>query len=652
MSAPGKTYGGRYEVIERIGVGGMAEVYKARDELLGREVAVKVLSDRLSTDRTFVERFRREAQAAANLSHPNIVSLYDYGADEEGGANFIVMELIDGRGLEAVIADDGPLMPERAAEIATDVAKALERAHTSSLVHRDVKPSNIMITSYGQTKVTDFGIARATGDAEQTMTQTGMVIGTASYLAPEQAQGNPVDARSDVYALGCVLFEMLTGRPPFSGDTPLSIAYKHVRETPEPPSAINPDVPDALDAIVMKALAKNPDNRYQSAREMAEDLERFSAGQKVHAGPLMAGTTTVAPAATGTQVIEREEIWDEEEEPERKKAGMYVLAALLILGVFALLAYLLANNLMGDDPDPQLVRVPDVVGMDEDAAREELEGKGFDVQVTRKRTNKPEGQVTDQKPKAGERLEEGETVEITVSEGKPQTTVPELIGLSEEEAVAELEAARLRVGEVTTEVSEEVEEGLVISQSPEPGEEVNRRSKVDLVLSGGPEPVRVPSVIGQDEQTAIDEIEAAGLEADVLTASSEEAEGTVIAQDPEAGAEANPGDIVTITVSEGVEEQSMPDVTGQDADEAEAFLENDYGLTVSQVEEPCANATPPGSVCRQDPEPGDSVAEGDSATLYVQPGDASLPGEPVAAGGLLGLVLLGLMFRPGLRRRA
>ena len=645
MSTPGKTYGGRYQVIERVGVGGMAEVYKARDELLGREVAVKVLTDRLSTDRSFVERFRREAQAAANLSHPNIVSLYDYGSEEEAGANFIVMELIDGRGLEAVIADDGPLMPERAAEIAADVAKALDRAHKTGLVHRDVKPSNIMITSYGQTKVTDFGIARATGDAEQTMTQTGMVIGTASYLAPEQAQGNPVDARSDVYALGCVLYEMLTGQPPFSGDTPLSIAYKHVRETPSAPSAANPDVPDALDAIVMKALAKNPDNRYQSAEEMRADLERFTAGQKVHASPLLAGTTAVAPAATGTQVIEREEEWDPEPEPEPRKTGMYVVAALLILGIFALLAYLLANNLLGEDEPTRMVRVPDVVGMEEDDAVEELEVKGFEVEIERKRTNRPEGQVTAQDPEAGERLEQGEVVVLTVSEGKRQSTVPDLIGMSQEEAEAELEEARLRLGDVSSENSEE-DEGTIISQAPEPGEEVDRRSRVDIIVSAGPEPVRVPSVIGQTEQTAIDEIEAAGLQAEVLTASSDETEGTVIAQDPEAGAEAAPGDVVTITVSEGVEEQPMPDVSGQDADEAQAFLESDYGLNVTQVEQPCANAIPPGSVCRQDPESGEPVAEGDRATLYVQPGDASLPSsQPLAASVVAGLLLLGLTPR-------
>ena len=634
MSTAGKVYGGRYEVIERVGLGGMAEVYRARDDLLGREVAVKVLSDRLSTDKSFVERFRREAQAAANLSHPNIVSLYDYGSDE--GANFIVMELIDGRGLEAVIAEDGPLLPERAAEIASDVARALERAHDTGLVHRDVKPSNIMITSYGQTKVTDFGIARALGDGDQTMTQTGMVIGTASYLAPEQAQGNPVDVRSDVYALGCVLYEMLTGRPPFTGDTPLSIAYKHVRENPEKPSTVHPDVPAALDAVVMKALAKNPDNRYQTAREMREDLERFTAGEKVHATPLLEGATMVAPAATGTQVIERHEEWEDEPE-ERNRAGLYVLAALVILGLFALLAYLLANNLLGGD-DARLVRVPDVVGDPEAEATDRLEDAGFVVEVAERPSSEPAGRVVAQDPEGGDRLEEGETVEITVSEGRKQTTVPDLTGMTQEEAEAELEDAKLRLGEVTAEPSEDIEEGRVISQSPDADDEVDVRSEVDIVLSGGPEAVSVPSVIGESEQAAIDEIEAAGLSADVLTQASDEEAGIVIAQDPAAGEEAEPGDIVTITVSEGPEEREMPDVTGQDADDAQALLENDFGLEVSQVEEACASATPPGSVCRQDPEPGTPVAEGDSATLYVQPGDASLPGYWGAA--LAGLVMV------------
>ena len=624
MSATERTFGGRYAVIERVGAGGMAEVYRARDELLGREVAVKVLSERLSTDRSFVERFRREAQAAANLSHPNIVSLYDYGDD--GNTYFIVMEFIDGRTLGEIIQDEGPLLPERAAEIAADVAKALERAHTAGLVHRDVKPGNVMITSTGQTKVTDFGIVRALGgDAEQTMTQTGMVIGTAAYLSPEQAQGNPVDARSDVYSLGCVLYEMLTGSAPFSGETPLSIAYKHVREEPTRPSSANPDVPAALDAITLKALAKNPDNRFSSAAELREDLERFLSGQKVQATPLMAGDTMVAPAAaTGTSVL-READEYEEPPPEPRRGALYVLVALLILGIFALLAWLLADNLLGGG---EPVRVPDVVGLTEDEAVGRLEDRGLEADVREEPSKREEGEVFRQDPKAGERVEEGDAVTIFVSSGLRQVPVPDVVGMTLEEATAELEEGNLRVGAVDEIADEEAEPGEVLSQDPEADEEVDVRSKVDLEVSTGPEAVIVPDVINQSEDTAVSEIEAAGLVASVDTAPSNEVdEGLVISQEPGAGDEVAPGDTVVILVSEGPEAQEMPNVIGLDADEAQALLENDYGLNVSQVEEACAAAVQPGAVCDQDPPEGTEVSPGDSATLVVQSADASLPGR-------------------------
>ena len=619
-----QSYGDRYMVIERVGSGGMAEVYRARDELLGREVAVKVLSERFANDRSFVERFRREAQAAANLSHPNIVSLYDYGSDD--GSYFIVMEFIEGKPLSDVIATDGPLMPERAAEIASDVARALERAHDAGLVHRDVKPGNIMITSLGQTKVTDFGIVRALGgDSEQTMTQAGMVIGTAAYLSPEQAQGNPVDARSDVYSLGCVLCEMLTGRAPFTGDTPLSIAYKHVREDPVPPSALNPDVPPELDAITMKALAKNPDNRFATASEMREDLQRFLTGQTVAATPYLGDDTMVAPrTGSTTQVLQREELGPPP--PEGRRAGFYVLLALLILGLFALLAWLLASNLLDDTPQ---VRVPRVVGMDVEAARDRLEERGLEADVETRASRKPEDQVIAQEPPAGERIDEGGTVTLIVSRGPRQTKVPEVEGLSLEEARATLKEQRLKVGRIERVPHEEVEEGVVISQNPAADERVDVGSRVDVVVSTGPELVRVPSVVGQSQDDAVGEIEAAGLVATVVTEPSDEEEGVVIAQEPDAGAELEPGDEVVITVSEGPEEREMPDVTGMNGDEAEALLESDYGLVVTQT-----NANPndcgavePGVVCEQDPPAGTPVAEGDRATLYVMPGAAALPSD-------------------------
>jgi len=627
LSAASKTYGGRYEVIERVGVGGMAEVYRARDELLGREVAVKVLSERLSTDRSFVERFRREAQAAANLNHPNIVSLYDYGSDD--ATNFIVMEYIDGRSLAEVIAQEAPLLPERAAEIASDVAKALERAHNAGLVHRDIKPNNIMMTSTGQTKVTDFGIVRALGgDTEQQMTQTGMVIGTAAYLSPEQAQGNPVDARSDVYSLGCVLYEMLTGTPPFSGDTPLAVAYKHVREAPEVPSSLNPDVPGDLDAVVMKALAKHPDNRYASATEMGEDLARFASGETVHATPLLGETMVATAAGGGTQVIRRTDVFagdDAEEEARRSRAGWYVVIALLILGLFGLLAYFIANNMLGGE----MIRVPDVVGMTEEEAVETLEAQGFDVETRNRPSDEPEGEVIKQDPKANKRLEEGETVTIVVSSGVEQVEVPDVEGMKLREARAAIKDTGLVVGEITPIETETADPNTVLDQDPAAGSEVDVDTEVELEVASSPV-VLVPDVINQTEESAIAELERAGLEAEVNTAPSDTDEGLVIQQEPAPGTEVEPGAVVVILVSEGPEAQEMPNVIGQDANDAEAQLEGEpYQLNVTIEETLCEEAVPPGEVCDQEPAPGTPVEPGDAAVLYVQEGTASV-GSPFA----------------------
>ncbi len=612
-------YGNRYRVIGLLGTGGMARVYRARDELLGREVALKVLNERLSSDRSFVERFRREAQNAASLNHPNIVALYDYG--DEDDRYFIVMELIEGRSLNEVITEDGALMPERAAEIARDTAKGLGRAHEAGIVHRDIKPHNIMITGNGQTKVTDFGIARALGgNGEATMTQTGMVIGTAAYLSPEQAQGNPVDARSDVYSLGCVLHEALTGDAPFAGDTPLSIAYKHVRENPERASAVNSDVPDALDAIVMKAMSKNPDNRYADAGELEDDLDRYLAGQRVDATPFL-GATNVMGTGAGTQVMRETEVYEDypDEEPPKSNTGKYILIALLLLGLLALGAFLL-SGLFEPEPEVVDVEVPDVTGLSEQEATRQLEDAGLEVRSrNRSNPNIDEGEVFNQNPQAGATVEEGDEVTITVSSGPGEVTVPNLLGLPESDAQAALENAGLVLGRTRSAESEQPE-GTVIDQNPASGEQLNEGEEVDVTLSSGITLVQVPGVIGLSEEDAVAAVEGEGLTPEVVTEPSEEDEGTVIAQDPEEGAEAQEGDTVRIVVAEAPQFE-MPDVRGEDADAAEDFLEEELDLDVSQegTPEPCPQA--PDTVCDQSVAPGDAVSPGDEVTLFVQESD-------------------------------
>lgn len=631
MSDPQQTYGERYAVLEKIGSGGMAEVYRAKDQLLGRQVALKVLSRRLSSDHSFVERFRREAQAAANLNHPNIVSLYDYGAEE--GNYYIVMELIQGKSLEATIVQAGRILPERAAEIAADVARALERAHLAGLVHRDVKPANVMITDSGDVKVTDFGIVRAlAGNGEQTMTQTGMVIGTAAYLSPEQAQGHPVDGRSDVYSLGVVLYEMLTGEAPFSGDTPLSVAYKHVRENPEPPSTLNPDVPDGLDAIVMKALAKNPENRYSSALEMREDLERFLSGHSVAATPIMPDETMVAPASTrrGTQVISvADDYYDEPEHPSR--AWIPVLIVLLVLAAAALIAFLFASDLLAPP-----VHAPKVTGETQKQAIADLKRAGLGYNVDQQPNQAPVHQVFKQDPKAGASLSKGDDVTIFVSTGPKQVSVPDLSGLLVAQAKSKLKSANLKLGSVRHAPSDSVDQGHVISQEFPSGDQVEAGSTIDITVSSGLASVTVPNVVGESQAQAQSAIEAVGLQASFTSEPSDTVtKGDVISQDPAGGSPATKGDTVTAVVSSGPQAETMPDVRGENADTAESQLRNDFGLSVVRQDGTCTQ--PPGTVCAQDPKAGAKVHKGDTATLFVMPGGGASPSSTgtIQAGGLL-----------------
>ncbi|HEV8621463.1 MAG TPA: Stk1 family PASTA domain-containing Ser/Thr kinase [Actinomycetota bacterium] len=537
--------GSRYLVESELGRGGMATVFKGTDTVLGRPVAVKVLSPQYSGDANFVTRFRREAQAAARLNHPNLVSVYDTGTDD--GIHFIVMEYVEAKTLADYLAGGGRIMPERSIEIAEAVCDALSVAHAHGIIHRDIKPANVMITSKGDVKVTDFGIARVISGAD-TLAQTAAVLGTASYLSPEQAQSQPVDQRSDIYSLGVALYEMVTGRPPFSGDSPVMVASKHVLEQPTPPSKLNADVSPELEAVIMKAMSKNPDNRYQDADEMRADLERARLGQGVQATPLLpesARTQRIAPMGPPTAVLPPVEPGD----GERRRWWIPALIILLILAVLGGGLYLLASSLLSTNTDS--VKVPDVIGFTEEAATRTLRDAGFEVTREFQVTNDQAriGDVIEQSPDPGSLLAEGETVTITVGKRPAQVEVPDLTGLTQEQAVTALEERHLTLGTPTTQPSEEPE-GTVVSQNPLPGENVERNSAVDIVLSAGPETVTVPELTCLTYGKASSELSSRGLQienaGEMPPTPACSKFGKVVAQDPDAFQEVDPGSTVQV----------------------------------------------------------------------------------------------------------
>jgi serine/threonine-protein kinase len=487
--------GGRYQVGELLGYGGMAEVHRGRDLRLGRDVAIKMLRTDLARDDTFQLRFRREAQNAASLNHPAIVAVYDTG--EERGATgetlpYIVMEFVNGRTLKEVLAGEGRLMPRRALEITAEICGALEFSHRHGIIHRDIKPGNVMLTQTGQVKVMDFGIARALASGAATMTQTSAVIGTAQYLSPEQARGESVDARSDVYATGCVLYELLCGHPPFVGDSPVSVAYQHVREDPKPPSLSNRDVPPPVDAVVLKALAKNPVNRYQSAGEMRADLLRAAAGRPVYAEPVMRESDTVAgatrivppggrpmPARVGNQ--------------QRRTTSGWAIAALSALAVLAVVA-LVAGLIIWQQPDK--VTVPDLAGRTGPEAAEQLRNAGLEpVERTRNGTDCNQGRVESQDPAANTAVNEGSRVEYTLCLGPGQTQVPNVINLSRVDAENELKRVNLVAS--IEEVDSEAKKDTVVGTNPPVGTAVNEGQTITLQVSRFNLRV-VPNVAGQN----------------------------------------------------------------------------------------------------------------------------------------------------------
>ncbi len=541
--------GGRYEVGELLGRGGMAEVRKGVDVRLGRTVAIKRLRTDLASDATFQARFRREAQSAASLNDPTIVSVYDTGEEmSTDGSNvaqpYIVMEHVAGRTLRDVLRDGRKILPERALEITSGVLRALDYSHRAGIIHRDIKPGNVMLTPAGDVKVMDFGIARAVSDASSTITQTAAVVGTAQYLSPEQARGETVDSRSDVYSTGCLLYELLTGRPPFIGDSPVSVAYQHVREQAQPPSAHDEEITPELDAIVMKSLAKNVGDRYASAAAMKADIDRYLEGKPVQApavaaAPLPSFFPPEDPTRVGGAVPA------DEDEPQHRRRGPLILLLLLLVALVAA-AVIFGPQLFKTAPEQQ--SVPTLSGLTRDQAEQIVRDSGLRVGEVSEAASREvaAGRVISQDPQSGDLVDPDDTVDFVVSSGLPQVELPDVVGQSKDDAATQLRGEGLRV--VLTQRDLDDPKDQVVEMQPPGGTEVSDGSKVTLFWSDGPEVV--PNVVGKTEAEATRLIERAGFEVSRVTDATTEAEkGDVLQQSPSAGQSLDKGSTVTIVVS-------------------------------------------------------------------------------------------------------
>ncbi len=632
-------FGGRYELRRRLARGGMADVFLAQDQLLGRPVAVKVLFPEFAADPKFVERFRREAQSAANLNHPNIVSIYDWG--EETGTYYIVMEYVEGQSLAQILRRDGRLSAEQVTRVALDVSSALGFAHDGDVVHRDVKPGNVLVSPKGEMKVADFGIATAlTSTADSNLTQTGAVMGTATYFSPEQAQGLKVDNRSDLYSLGVVMYEMLVGHPPFSGETPVSIAYKHVQEPVPPVSDQGVDVPGPLAAICMKLLSKDPANRYRTAAALRSDLDRFRQGQALVASnravAMQAGPpTTAMPAqqAHGTRALPQTY-----SEPPRRRGGLIfvgVLTLLLILAGFLILAQsFLEGEGAGNDPETPTVEaiaevaIPAVAGRPDVDARNTLSAQGFVVETRAIADDRVGvGLVITTEPASGVVVPEGSTVTIVVSSGRNAQVVPRVLTLSENEALQVLADSGFRVTIDRVE-SNSAPEGEVIAQSPDAQSLLTAGETVTIQVSAGSEDVEIPDLRGFDLSEAQVTLEASGFVVDaqfVLQFDDEIPQNFVVATNPPAGSSVDQGATVQLILSDGPEGLFLPSVFGIDRFAARSQLEA-VGLVVQEVAVTVVNPVDVGLVVDMIPVPGTLVQPGNVVQLFVAVGQA--PGGP------------------------
>lgn len=616
---------GRYELGETIGFGGMSEVHLARDHRLQREVAIKILRADLARDPSFYLRFRREAQNAAALNNPAIVAVYDTGEahTDAGPLPYIVMEYVDGDTLRDILRLNGPMEPMRAMQVIADVCGALNFSHTKGIIHRDVKPANVMITRNGTVKVMDFGIARAISDSTNTVTQTATVIGTAHYLSPEQARGEKVDPRSDIYSLGCVLYELVAGQPPFTGDSPVSVAYQHVKEDPLPPSQIAPAVPPALDAIILKAISKNPANRYQTAEEMRADLQRAIDGQKPAAPAVMTdeerttiiGINSVSPASP----MPTDDI-----EPRGRRVFRRVLLLVLLIALLASAAF--AVTWMRRDDPVQMVMVPSVVRLSSAEAQSQLNALGFDV-ITEFRADSSvaEGNVIGTEPPSGTHVERGSRVTVHVSSGPGRVPVPDLAQLTLDEAREALEDAGLDLAEDVEHVaSSAAERDRVIRQNPSSGVSVTVGTQVRLTIGTGPALVRIPDVTGQNVVVAEANLSGSGFAVEIEEIESQEPAGTVASMSPQGGTQAVGGSVVTIRVSTG-SRVTMPNLVGRRPSEALDTLRSAgwQGDRLSETPRATLNPAEVGRIVSQQQSPGSTIGRDDS--IAVEVGELGIP---------------------------
>ncbi len=621
----GTLFDGRYKIVRKLGSGGMAEVYLAEDEELGRKVALKMLDERHSRDEQFVERFKREARNAAGLSHPHIVRIYDRGQAE--GTYYIAMEYLDGPTLKELLVRKGPTPPLTAIKFAREILSALSEAHKHEIVHRDIKPHNVIVSPDWNVKVTDFGIARS--GASQ-MTEAGSIVGTAQYLSPEQARGKPVDQRSDLYSLGIVLYEMLTGKVPFTGDAAVEIAMKHLSAIPEPPSKLRPEVSHDLDAVVMRALAKDPADRYSSAEEMDADLARVARGASVSNRTEEAMTSVLAGSGISsamTSIVPREAVTPPPAPPPYRPPSYYedggrrrsrwpMILGLFAVAVLAAGGYLIYQRVNTAIDTNKTVAVTNVVQTPVDNAEYILHQQGLLTHVVNSPSSTVAAKlVVNQNPSPGVRVAKQTTVTLTVSSGKPKTTVPSVVNLPASQAQAELQSNGLRsiVHDVP---SGTVPSGNVTASSPPADTTVLVGSQVVLNVSTGPRQTGVPTVTGEPYANAAGALKGAGFKVVRVDTASSEPAGNVVSQDPGGGTSATAGSTVTLEVSTGPQLVAVPSVTGDDQTNATQLLQSD-GFSVSVVQQDVTDPTQDKLVLAQDPPGGKKIQQNATVTINV-----------------------------------